>query len=457
MKRKIISFLIVMFIAMSLFATGSEGVDSVEVRSDLNPPWSPSHVVQNYEVVLTWGEPRTIFGRASEDPPLGYNVYRTLLNAAGNPAGDTVLLNQDGLVDVLWFRDKQLLTNVSYRYDITAVYPNEEESDPDWASVFVTIKTVTAPWEEDIEENVIEADWGKVVPGWRMMKGELTATSDELVGAIWTWDITEKTTWVGWDDSYQRLPLSFNYYQWVNEVDGEWTLENYEWLASPSIVLESGIIYELELDIALTPIDWFDAGDLIISDDARLVIVISTDNGVTWSTDNIIKQWVGNELLELLVDVPEDYKIPVTPITLSLPLDTDSELIKIGFYVEMLTGQTTYNLWITNIRVLEGETSDYDITVPTPQVAMLSNFPNPFNPETTISFSIPKDGIVEIDVYNVRGQKVTTLTNEFYTAGTHNITWNGRNEEGQSMGSGIYFYRLTTDGHTVTRRMMLLK
>jgi hypothetical protein len=425
---------------------------------ELYPPFLPRHSLLGYSVVLNWGEPQGFFGGTIEVEPIGYNVYRTQLNSDGGPIGETSLLNTDGLIQELWFKDPQLLTNVDYRYEVTAVYPNLKESNPDWGSVFVTIRTVTAPWEEDIVNNAVESDWSHIVPGWVYMTSEFTETTDSFVGSPW-WSVEGMNSWDEEWKEYERLPLSFHYGHWANEIDGDWITENHEWLVSPSIKFADGQNHILLIDIALTQIPGLEKEDLVISDDARLALVLSTDNGKTWSTENILKEWIGDELLQLLVDVPDDYNVPVTPKTITSylypPYDL-SESIKIGFYVEMLTGQTTYNLWITNITITTG-TSEYDVTVPTPQIATLSNFPNPFNPETTISFSIPKEGIVEIDVYNVRGQRVTTLTNEFYTAGTHNITWNGRNQEGQSMGSGIYFYRLTTDGHTVTRRMMLLK
>jgi len=65
------------------------------------------------------------------------------------------------------------------------------------------------------------------------------------------------------------------------------------------------------------------------------------------------------------------------------------------------------------------------------------NFPNPFNPKTRINYSIPFDGNVEIDIYNIIGKKITTLLNEFKSAGKYNITFNG-----EDLSSGVYFYKL---------------
>jgi len=85
------------------------------------------------------------------------------------------------------------------------------------------------------------------------------------------------------------------------------------------------------------------------------------------------------------------------------------------------------------------------------------NYPNPFNPSTTIAFEIAHNGHVEIDVFNIKGQKVKTLVNEHRSAGKHQVIWDGTDDRGRFSGSGIYFYRLKTDGFVSTRKMLLIK
>jgi len=80
------------------------------------------------------------------------------------------------------------------------------------------------------------------------------------------------------------------------------------------------------------------------------------------------------------------------------------------------------------------------------------NYPNPFNPTTDISFSIPVAGHVTLDIYNIMGQKVTTLLDRYMQPGTHEVTWNANN-----VSSGVYFYRLTSGELTKTKKMTLLK
>ncbi|MBL7149962.1 MAG: T9SS type A sorting domain-containing protein [Candidatus Cloacimonetes bacterium] len=87
----------------------------------------------------------------------------------------------------------------------------------------------------------------------------------------------------------------------------------------------------------------------------------------------------------------------------------------------------------------------------------LSNYPNPFNPSTTILFDLPQDSKVKITIYNIKGQKVKTLVNEVLPAGEHSIVWNGRDSNGKQVGSGIYFYKLIAGDFQKVRKMLLLK
>ncbi len=85
------------------------------------------------------------------------------------------------------------------------------------------------------------------------------------------------------------------------------------------------------------------------------------------------------------------------------------------------------------------------------------NFPNPFNPETTISYTMPAAGDAKLGIYNLRGQLVRSLVNEPKAGGDHRVVWDGKDDNGDSVTSGIYFYRLETGKHSQTRKMMLMQ
>lgn len=105
-------------------------------------------------------------------------------------------------------------------------------------------------------------------------------------------------------------------------------------------------------------------------------------------------------------------------------------------------------------RVLTLKTNDQQ----TPSVlALHSNYPNPFNPSTTINFSLPKTAPVKLVIYNIRGQKVKELLNESLEYGNHNVVWNGRDDSNRPVASGVYFARLEQSGVTKISKMMLMK
>jgi hypothetical protein len=112
---------------------------------------------------------------------------------------------------------------------------------------------------------------------------------------------------------------------------------------------------------------------------------------------------------------------------------------------------------------------DNDV-VETPYMSsLLGSYPNPFNPSTTIVFSVGAfpstlEGVgggsnqsVHIDIYNIKGQKIRQLVDGIYTVGTHKVVWNGLDDSGTAVSSGVYFYRMKTEGYSETKKMMLLK
>ena len=90
--------------------------------------------------------------------------------------------------------------------------------------------------------------------------------------------------------------------------------------------------------------------------------------------------------------------------------------------------------------------------------ALQNNYPNPFNPETTIKYQLPEAGEVTLEIYNMLGQVVNTLVNDYQTAGRYVIQWDATNNNGQSLSSGVYFYRISAgeEFHSI-KKMLLLK
>ncbi len=114
---------------------------------------------------------------------------------------------------------------------------------------------------------------------------------------------------------------------------------------------------------------------------------------------------------------------------------------------------------IDNIRIVTGSaTPNSDETVTgIPVTILYQNFPNPFNPETTIKFSLSVDSPVSIDIYNIKGQKVINLASDIFKGGTHTLKWNGTDENGKPVSSGIYFCTMNSNDKVKTQKMILLK
>ncbi|MCK9279504.1 MAG: T9SS type A sorting domain-containing protein [Melioribacteraceae bacterium] len=88
---------------------------------------------------------------------------------------------------------------------------------------------------------------------------------------------------------------------------------------------------------------------------------------------------------------------------------------------------------------------------------LFTNYPNPFNPTTNIKYALPTKDFVKLSIYNMLGQKVATLVNELQESGLYTATWNGRADNGMSVSSGIYIYKLDAGNFSVSKKMMLVK
>jgi len=104
-----------------------------------------------------------------------------------------------------------------------------------------------------------------------------------------------------------------------------------------------------------------------------------------------------------------------------------------------------------------GYTSNNDNTIVPSNDLLLSNYPNPFNSSTTLSYGISKDGLVILNIYNIKGQLVTKLVSNPQKKGAYKVIWNGTDQTGKKVSAGLYFSRLEANGKTLTSKMLMLK
>ena len=131
-------------------------------------------------------------------------------------------------------------------------------------------------------------------------------------------------------------------------------------------------------------------------------------------------------------------------------------------------GTYTYNLaavfngnwegaWSTDIEVVHEDPNGVDPNLIPLVTSLDGNYPNPFNPTTTIKFGLHEDQKVAISVYNVKGEKVRTLVNGELEAGYHSILWNGKDDSGKTAASGVYFYKMKAGKYIKTQKMLMMK
>ncbi|MCK5050965.1 MAG: T9SS type A sorting domain-containing protein [Candidatus Cloacimonetes bacterium] len=163
------------------------------------------------------------------------------------------------------------------------------------------------------------------------------------------------------------------------------------------------------------------------------------------------------------IDLPEENAYLVTAVPNIIKFDYDFNIVWVeymdtllNYYHKLSDGYIFYSNGVHLMRTDENIVSVSENIIHKLKCE-LSVFPNPFNPETTISYSLNTNSKLILEIYNIKGQKVKTLINDFVEAGYHEIIWDGKDKKNKSVASGIYFYRLVTDSYQKTKKMLLLK
>jgi hypothetical protein len=169
-------------------------------------------------------------------------------------------------------------------------------------------------------------------------------------------------------------------------------------------------------------------------------------NGTTWTV-----LWDASALTGA---VWTDY---ATPIEISLAAYAGQN-IKLAWHADDPTDNLgLWYVWFIDDVSVAGTVANED-PIPTVNVTALNGcYPNPFNPTTTISYSVKATTPVSVEIYNTKGQKVRTLVNETKAQGNYNITWNGTDDHGTKVTSGVYFFKMNAGKFTSSKKMILMK
>jgi hypothetical protein len=280
-------------------------------------------------------------------------------------------------------------------------------------------------------------------------------------------------------ESYQDFSQQFD--PWVlRDVDlfPTWGLHDYYFYSQQSPM--AFIIFNPSMTSPPTEEEYFvpsDGDKYIVSFSATYppnddwlispLMFIEDDTTVSFMAKSIVEDY-GLERFNVFVSLgstdPEDFTIisgdpyveaPAEWTNFSYSLDNYSgEMARIAI---QCVSDNSFMFMVDDFKVTAPNITSNSSDVSLATFELLGNYPNPFNPETTIQFDIAEESTVKLQVYNMRGQLVKTLVNAKLKAGKHSIVWNGRNENKEKVSSGIYLYKVSSGKENRVNKMILMK
>ena len=172
----------------------------------------------------------------------------------------------------------------------------------------------------------------------------------------------------------------------------------------------------------------------------------------------------GYHVYRAIPQISENKRLTTNPITATYYVDYDyleGETYQAYYsakavdqYDNLSSSSNSYGVWVMPTK--RGQLSHTGKLYPT-QFELRQNYPNPFNPTTTISFDLPEDANVMVDIFDVAGRKIRTLINEPKEAGTHQVMWDGQDDHGNSVASGVYVYRIQAGDFVQSKKLLFMK
>ncbi|MFA7057756.1 MAG: choice-of-anchor J domain-containing protein, partial [Candidatus Cloacimonadales bacterium] len=390
---------------------------SANYNYDYNAPVNFEASNQSGFVELTWEEPDY------ERYLIGYNVYRdgSVITPTMIPIGTNT------------YNDAEVVVGVEYTYYAVGMYEDPNGFSLPSNSITLTYFNSGEPlWGDDFEDH---RDFILDMPNW--IQYDVDGGDTYGISNVEFENAGAPMSYIVFNPAATTPPITDMIPQSGNKFIASFASsegENNDWIITPRVVIGS---------------------TTVVSFYARSY---TSDYGLEKFK---VKMSLGGDQVENFT-----YTLHQGQTHLEAP----TEWTPFHFNVSQLAGNTArfaiqcistdaFILMIDNFRIdSTDDGSDNDDVVIVPQVNALSqNYPNPFNPETSISFSMQDAGKVSLDIYNIKGQKVKTLLNDHREAGTHNIVWNGTDDNNKNVSSGIYFYRMKNGKFSSTKKMILMK
>ncbi len=436
---------------------------------------------------------------------MGYKVWRLLSIDQGNEANWT-LLTSDMITDLTYTdTDWDALASGSYKFAVKAVYTNDNMSSAAFSNVLLKdmygtvdgmVMSGTAPINGatvTLDGNAVNTDGSGYFLFENVLAGEyvITASAAGYVSA------TQNITVVG----TQLTSVDFNLEESnILFSDGFESYPDFSLTADPWVIIDG----DLSTTYGINGVDWTGAYDpmgFMVFNPLMTTPPLAEDyyayEGSKYMTSWAATEPANNDWLisqEFTLSETGSFNFWAKSIMADYGLERFNVLVSNGStnpndftsisgdtYIQAPISWTQYSYSLDDyanqtIRVAIQCVSDDafifmvdNVEVDAPggedvqdnNIAAVSqligNYPNPFNPETRIAFSTKENGPVSIDIYNIKGQKVRSLLNEYREAGAHDVVWNGKDDNGKSVASGVFFYRMKSGKYSSTKKMILMK
>ncbi|MEJ2636839.1 MAG: FlgD immunoglobulin-like domain containing protein [Calditrichia bacterium] len=192
----------------------------------------------------------------------------------------------------------------------------------------------------------------------------------------------------------------------------------------------------------------------ILSNEDEIKLELNIVDAATGKTLKTLEKWIvsqdipenSGKVMQYDIETPQNHEV-FLQVTAKLPAGKDFQQAMIQVYEKSKDNS------------FQRQPAEESIAVSlVPKEYMLHPaYPNPFNPSTTISFDLPEEANIILEVYDLTGRRIRSLTNGYYQAGNHQVVWDGTNDRGNPVASGIYIYRLLAGEYVQSRKMMLMK
>ena len=204
------------------------------------------------------------------------------------------------------------------------------------------------------------------------------------------------------------------------------------------------------------PVNLFNFGDGFLKFMVKIPAHIAFQIGIidAWGNQNYV-DFPANQTTYGLVR-NGDWAQASIPVEDLRGLYIDLRMLSYEFVILEVNGQQC-EFALDDIYWDGGTIDSQENTIDLQQFTLQQNFPNPFNPTTNINFSLKNASNVQIDIFNLKGQRVKTLISQTINAGEHSITWNGNDDSNSPVSSGIYYYKISTEFGEDTKKCILMK